>query len=119
GALQRGTGVASADDKLVEERARKRRLPASARREALRRAMRALEIEPSQSPQPLLAEQTEVDGDGEGDQPVVCADVGRRALAADVLFARGERQDVAAPAGLVARFTDPPARHAAHVLHTR
>ena len=62
-------------------------------------------------PQAALAQQRHIDCRRQRQQALIGADVGRGALAFDVLFARGERQHVGALAAVVHGFTDQPAGH--------
>ena len=59
--------------------------------------------------QTLPPHRRQVDGRGQGDEALVGADVGGRLLAADVLLARGERQDEAAAALFVVSLADEAA----------
>ena len=66
--------------------------------------------------QPLRPEPAQVDEAAEGEERLVGGDVRGRLLAADVLLARRQRQDEAAPALRVGRLADDAAGHPADVL---
>src|SRR6185436_6589655 len=70
-------------------------------------------------PQPLRPKPAQRDEAGERKQRLVRRHVRRRLLATDVLLARLEREDEAAPALEVARLADDPPRHAADELLPR
>ena len=96
--------------RIVEE------LDAVDRGERLPRVGGAPDHELAELDQAALAEPDEVEDAAERDQRLRGADVVGRLLAADVLLARLQREDEAAPAVDVGGLAGDPARHAADVL---
>ena len=98
---------------------------AKRQREPRRRAhprlgvLRLGEVALGQAPQPDAAQQREVDGRHQQTQALVGADVGGRALAADVLLARREREHEAAPSLAVHGLSDQAAGQVADEGHAR
>ena len=62
-------------------------------------------IEPRQPGQAFLAQQRQMDGEGQGAEAGIGADIAGGLFAADMLLAGGKRQHIAAPA-----FQHPPSR---------
>ena len=69
--------------------------------------------------QTLWAQPREMDEPGQREERLVRGDVRGRLLAADVLLAGLQGQDIGAPALDVGRLTDDPAGHAPHILRAR
>src|SRR3546814_5153990 len=66
--------------------------------------------------QPGFAEQGHVDAESQRAKPGIGADIARRLLAADMLFARRERQHKAALAVGIDRFAAQASRHLADIF---
>ena len=85
--------------------------------ERIRELHRIGVIDAREAAQPGLAQQREMDREGEYAQPRICADIRGRLLAADVLLPRLQRQDVSRLPIDVGGLAHDAARHPADVLH--
>ena len=106
-------GRGSRKRELVEEAAIDE-LHAGDRGEPLGGLHRRRMVEPGQPGQPRLAEQRQVDREGQRAEPGIGADVAGRLLAADVLLARRQGQHPAAPPIGIDGLADEPPRHLPH-----
>ena len=112
-AVDLGDRLRRADDELVEERLVALDAVAGQRVDAIRGVVRLLVAQLRDTTQPAWPHGREIDRGRERDQLLARADVARRALAADVLLARLERQHVAGAALDVRGAADDAARHLA------
>ena len=76
-------------------------------------------IDAREPPQARLAEQRQMNGEGEAAEAGVGADVGGRLVALDVLFARRQRQHEAAPPVRVDRLAAEAPGHLAQIFRSR
>src|SRR5262249_49344616 len=94
-------GQRAGDGELIEVGVREERLEAGNGANALLGVVGAAQTLLTQLAEAGLAQRGKLDGTGERQQCLVCADVGGGALAADVLLARLEGKDIAALAPVV------------------
>ena len=83
------------------------------------RVMALVEAELGDLPRPLLAHRCQIDGGAERAERGIGADIARRLGAANMLFARGQREHVAAPAVGIDRLADQMAGQPTHMRHAR
>src|SRR5690606_20726242 len=110
-----GLPVLAAHHEFVERPARDH-AETIERVDALLQILGAAQAELADLLEAAAAEHRRPDREGERDEAVVRADVGGRALAADVLLPGAEREHEAAPPVLIHRLPAEPARHLADVV---
>src|SRR5262249_1353181 len=102
-------GQRAADGELVEVWAAEERREARKGADALLGVVGAAQALFTQVAEADLAKRGELDGSGQRQQSLVCADIRGGALTADVLLARLKGQDVAGLAAVVHRLADETA----------
>ena len=118
GARKRRCRVGLVHHELVEERrAEARAYPGG--RERRGRAMGQFDVARSQLAQPPPPHHREIHRGRERTQRMVGADVGGRALAPDMLLARGQRQAPRAPSEAIVRLAHQPPGHLAQMRRPR
>ena len=118
-ALDRLRRIAGNPDREFIEKCLVQHRDAGDRREPVAKRDRIGMIDPGETPQTRVAKQGQINREGKAREAGIGADIRRRLVAPDMLFARRKGQDEGAAAGSIDRFAAETSRHLAQIFGLR